>query len=173
MGDHRLADHWFGQQQLMTPSLAGPRMVWGDALLGLFASLFSFAHIPWGGAIAAVLLFFVLLTLATQQKLLPAGLQSPVLGAMVLSMLAAPLIGLPFTHAEDVSKAENRRLAPAPTAPGPVVVGPPPPGTVTPEIPQIFPVTAEPAGPAGTNGSAPGATTTTTNGSKPDTPTDA
>jgi CPA2 family monovalent cation:H+ antiporter-2 len=35
---------------------------------------------------------FVLLTLAAQQKLLPPGLQSPVLAAMVLSMLAAPLI---------------------------------------------------------------------------------
>ncbi len=35
---------------------------------------------------------FVLLTLAAQQRLLPPGLQSPVLAAMVLSMLAAPLI---------------------------------------------------------------------------------
>ena len=35
---------------------------------------------------------FVLLTLATQQKLLPAELQSPVLASMVLSMLATPFI---------------------------------------------------------------------------------
>ncbi len=35
---------------------------------------------------------FVLLTLATQQKLFPPGLQSPVLAAMVLSMLATPLM---------------------------------------------------------------------------------
>jgi CPA2 family monovalent cation:H+ antiporter-2 len=35
---------------------------------------------------------FVLLTLATQQRLLPPALQSPVLAAMVLSMLATPLI---------------------------------------------------------------------------------
>jgi CPA2 family monovalent cation:H+ antiporter-2 len=35
---------------------------------------------------------FVLLALATQQKLLPPALQGPVLAAMVLSMLASPLI---------------------------------------------------------------------------------
>ena len=35
---------------------------------------------------------FVLLTLATQEKLLPAHLQSPVLASMVLSMLATPFI---------------------------------------------------------------------------------
>jgi len=35
---------------------------------------------------------FVLLTLATQEKLLPTGLQSPVLASMVLSMLATPFI---------------------------------------------------------------------------------
>jgi len=35
---------------------------------------------------------FVLLTLATQEKLLPANLQSPVLASMVLSMLATPFI---------------------------------------------------------------------------------
>ncbi len=35
---------------------------------------------------------FVLLTLATQERLLPLELQSPVLGSMVLSMLATPLI---------------------------------------------------------------------------------
>ncbi len=35
---------------------------------------------------------FVLLTLATQQRLLPAPLQSPVLASMVLSMLATPLL---------------------------------------------------------------------------------
>jgi CPA2 family monovalent cation:H+ antiporter-2 len=35
---------------------------------------------------------FVLLTLAAQQRLFPPGLQSPVLAAMVLSMLATPLI---------------------------------------------------------------------------------
>ncbi|HJW10598.1 MAG TPA: NAD-binding protein, partial [Albitalea sp.] len=35
---------------------------------------------------------FVLLTLATQERLLPHGLQSPVLACMVLSMLATPLI---------------------------------------------------------------------------------
>ena len=35
---------------------------------------------------------FVLLTLASQQRLLPLALQSPVLAAMVLSMLATPLI---------------------------------------------------------------------------------
>ena len=35
---------------------------------------------------------FVLLTLATQQQLLPAPLQSPVLASMVLSMLATPLL---------------------------------------------------------------------------------
>ncbi len=35
---------------------------------------------------------FVLLTLATQQRLLPPALQSPVLAAMVLSMLATPVI---------------------------------------------------------------------------------
>lgn len=32
-GDHRLADHWFGQYQRMTPSLAEPPMYWGNALL--------------------------------------------------------------------------------------------------------------------------------------------
>lgn len=37
---------------------------------------------------------FVLLTLATQQRLLPASLQSPVLASMVLSMLATPFIVL-------------------------------------------------------------------------------
>ncbi len=37
---------------------------------------------------------FVLLTLATQQNLLPADLQSPVLASMVLSMLATPLLVL-------------------------------------------------------------------------------
>ncbi len=37
---------------------------------------------------------FVLLTLATQQRLLPADLQSPVLASMVLSMLATPFIVL-------------------------------------------------------------------------------
>jgi len=35
---------------------------------------------------------FVLLTLATEEKLLPASLQSPVLASMVLSMLATPFI---------------------------------------------------------------------------------
>ena len=35
---------------------------------------------------------FVLLTLATEQKLLPAALQSPVLASMVLSMLATPFL---------------------------------------------------------------------------------
>ncbi|MBK6864443.1 MAG: cation:proton antiporter [Ideonella sp.] len=37
---------------------------------------------------------FVLLTLATQQRLVPLALQSPVLAAMVLSMLATPVIVL-------------------------------------------------------------------------------
>ncbi len=79
-------------------------------LMTVLPVLFKFALVTalakWFGAATGVALRtglylaqagefgFVLLTLAMQQKLLPASLQSPVLASMVLSMLATPFLVL-------------------------------------------------------------------------------
>ena len=76
--------------------------------------------------------------------------------------------------APPAAPAPTAPTAPEPPAPAPVVVGPPAlPDEVASEIPQVFPVTAEPTGPAATNGSTNAVTSNGANGSKPDRPTDA
>ena len=81
---------------------------WQVLLLSVLPVLFKFGVVAalakWFGAASGAALRtglylaqagefgFVLLTLATQERLIPAGLQSPMLAGMVLSLLATPLI---------------------------------------------------------------------------------
>ncbi|MFZ8499123.1 hypothetical protein ACO1NC_14130, partial [Staphylococcus aureus] len=66
---------------------------------GLIASLAKWFGAPTGVALRTGLYLaqagefgFVLLSLATQEQLIPPQVESPLLAAMVLSMLATPLI---------------------------------------------------------------------------------